>query len=75
MIDEDTKKATMVFSTSLLTYQGDDSWVEPALFDAKECILSSDCPPHSQTGFGSKGDKPCEFSFMFEGIKNKNIDL
>ena len=69
MIDDDTNKATMLFNTSLLTYEGDDSWVEQALCDAKECILSADCPPHSQTGYGSEGDKPCEYSIMLEGIK------
>lgn len=75
MIDDDTNKATMLFNTSLLTYEGDDSWVEQALFDAKECLLKPECPPHSQTGYGSEGDKPCEYSVLFEGIKLKNINL
>ena len=46
MIDDDTEMATMKFKTSLLTYKGNDSWVEPALFQIKDLLASKDCPEH-----------------------------
>ena len=75
MLDEDPEKATMIFNTSLLTYNGDDSWVEQALIDSKACVLKTDCPEHAQTGFGPKGDKPCEYSSMFEGMKDNGLSI
>ena len=48
MIDDDTEMATMKFKTSLLTYKGDDSWVEPALFKIKDLLASKDCPEHTE---------------------------
>jgi hypothetical protein len=65
----------MIFNTSLLEYIGDDSWVEQALIDAKACILQTECPEHAQTGFGAKGDKPCEYSAMFEAMKDNGLML
>ncbi|MDG1004020.1 MAG: hypothetical protein P8N58_04005 [Emcibacteraceae bacterium] len=48
MIDDDTEMATMKFKTSLLTYKGDDSWVEPALFKIKDLLVEKDCPKHAE---------------------------
>ena len=73
MINDDTSKATMIFNTSLLKYEGDDSWVEQALIDAKDCILKTECPSHAQTGYGAKGDKPCEYSTLFEAMKDNSL--
>ena len=73
MINDDTSKATMIFNTSLLEYEGDDSWVEQALIDAKACILETECPSHAQTGYGPKGDKPCEYSALFEAMKDNGV--
>jgi len=75
MLDEDSEKATMIFNTSLIVYEGDDSWVEQALIDAKSCILNSECPEHAQTGFGMKGEDPCEYSTLFEGMKDNGINI
>jgi len=75
MIDDDTTKATMIFNTSLLTYTGDDSWIEPTLYEIKECLLQTECPGHAETGFGAKGDKPCEFGHMFEEMKQNDLTL
>jgi len=75
MINEDTTKANMIFNTSLLLYEGDDSWVEKKLFEIKESLHKTECPDHAKTGFGPKGDKPCEFSIMFEEMKESGIQL
>mgnify|MGYP000843576368 CR=1 FL=1 len=55
MINEDTTKANMIFNTSLLLYEGDDSWVEKKLFEIKESLHKTECPDHAKTGFGPKG--------------------
>ena len=44
MIDEDPSMATMKFKTAIIEYQGDDNWVEAAIFRAKE-ILEMEKPP------------------------------
>ena len=67
------KGSTMIFNTSLLEYEGDDSWVEQALIDAKACILETECPSHAQTGYGPKGNKPCEYSALFEAMKDNGL--
>tara|TARA_B100001123_G_C15081755_1_gene935948 strand:- start:19 stop:843 length:825 start_codon:yes stop_codon:yes gene_type:complete len=75
MIEQDTSKAKMIFNTSLLTYEGDDSWVEEALFEIKDCLNKTICPDHAVTGFGASGDKPCEFGHMFQEMKVNGIQL
>ena len=57
MIEQDTSKAKMIFNTSLLTYEGDDSWVEEALFEIKDCLNKTICPDHAVTGFGASLSK------------------
>ncbi len=48
MIDRmEPSEAWMLFNTSLLEYEGDDSWVEPALYEIRELLESTDCPKHS----------------------------
>jgi hypothetical protein len=46
MLEENPRYATMRFGTSLLTYVGDDSWVEGNLVGAKNVLEGSDCPDH-----------------------------
>ncbi len=49
MIDpDDTSKANMLFNTSIIEYSGDDSWVEPALYDIKELLHNPKSPPHTE---------------------------
>ena len=48
MIDDNTELATMKFKTSLLTYKGNDEWVEPALFDIKNLLETNTCPDHTE---------------------------
>ncbi len=31
------------------------------------------CPPHANTGFGPKGDKPCEYSVLFKGMLEHDL--
>ena len=67
MLDEDPKKATMKFNVQLLEYNGDDSWVEDTIKEISKCLKSSECPEHSMTGFGPKGDQPCEYKVFLDG--------
>ena len=67
MLDEDPKKATMKFNVQLLEYNGDDSWVENTIKEISKCLKSSECPEHSMTGFGPKGDQPCEYKVFLDG--------
>ena len=70
MLDEDPKKATMKFNVQLLEYNGDDSWVENTIKEISKCLKSSECPEHSMTGFGPKGDQPCEYKVFLDGHSN-----
>ncbi|MDP3093532.1 MAG: PD-(D/E)XK nuclease family protein [bacterium] len=40
--------ARLEFETSIIPYQGDDSWVEPALFEIKKCLESDIMPKASE---------------------------
>ena len=46
MIDEDPTTATMKFKTAIIEYQGDDDWVEAAIFRAKEILEMEEPPEH-----------------------------
>lgn len=48
MLDENPSTATMRFSATLLTYQGNDGWVESALREIKILLQENACPPHSE---------------------------
>ena len=37
------------FETSIISYDGDDSWIEPAIFDIKKCLDSGKIPEASET--------------------------
>ena len=48
MLDEEQiGSANMVFKAEIIPYEGDDSWVEDALFSAKEILLGATSPQHA----------------------------
>jgi hypothetical protein len=73
MLEEDTDKANMKFDVQLISYEGDDSWVEQTILDLKDCLLQKNCPKHAQSGFGPKGDKQCEHAELFDGMKEHGL--
>ena len=55
--------AQLKFRTTLIPYTADDSWVEDALFGAKETALKPKCPEHSdECGYGEYLEKAFEAS-------------
>jgi hypothetical protein len=73
MLEEDIDKAYMKFDVQLISYEADDSWVNQAILDLKDCLLQNNCPEHAQSGFGPKGDKQCEQAQLFEGMKEHGL--
>ena len=57
----------------LISYFVNTSWIEPTLKKLKECLDSETCPEHAQTGFGYKGDQPCEYYRLFEGMREHGL--
>ena len=58
---EDTTKAIMHFDTSILEYEGSDHWVEKALIDIKQLLISEEQPAH---------DDECEYGKFINQIDN-----
>jgi hypothetical protein len=56
---EDTTKAIMHFNTSILKYEGSDHWVEKALIDIKQLLISKDQLAH---------DNECEYGKFINQI-------
>jgi len=54
--EEDTEAAWMKFEAKIMTYEGNDSWVEDALYRAKELVQQEEMPEHGywckKNGFG-----------------------
>jgi hypothetical protein len=73
MLEDDIDKANMKFNVQLLSHEADDSWVEAAIMELKDCLHQEDCPPHSESGFGPKGDKQCEYAQLFESMQEHSI--
>ena len=46
---ENLRESWMKFNNFLFSYEGDDSWVEDALFLAKKVVQQPDCPEHSDS--------------------------
>lgn len=46
--DREAFDAKLEFEVTLIPYTGDDSWVEPTLFDIKACLESSELPTPSE---------------------------
>ena len=63
--------AKMFFKVELIPYEGDSSWVEETIMDLKNCLISDVMPDHAITGYGAKGDKPCQHGAFIEQVKSK----
>ena len=60
MLDQnDPATAWMRFQTAVIPFVGDDSWVEDAIYRAKEVLQMTECPPHS---------KGCEHGAFLEQV-------
>ena len=73
MLEDDIDKANMKFNVQLLSHEADDSWVEEAIMELKDCLHQKDCPPHSKSGYGPKGDKQCEYAQLFESMEEHSL--
>lgn len=69
MLRDSENKADMSFDVQLLTYVGNDSWVEKEILNLKKCLEQKTCPEHAQSGHGPKGTDPCEYHTFFETLK------
>jgi CRISPR/Cas system-associated exonuclease Cas4 (RecB family) len=56
-LDVDGFEDHLEFHTKLISYKGNDSWVEPTLIKMKQCMDSEDIPPVGEAAMGG----PCEF--------------
>jgi hypothetical protein len=73
MLENDKDKANMKFNVQLLTHEADDSWVEEVIMELKDCLNQKDCPSHSKSGYGPKGDKQCEYAQLFESMEEHSL--
>ena len=73
MLEEDADAANMKFDVQLISYFVNVSWIEPTLKKLKECLDSKTCPEHAQSGFGYKGDQPCEYLRLFDGMREHGL--
>ena len=69
MLRDNENKADMSFDVQLLTYEGNDKWVEKEILNLKKCLEQKTCPEHAQSGHGPKGSDPCEYHTFFETLK------
>lgn len=58
-LDVDGFKDILEFKTKIIPYKGDDSWVEPTIFEMKACLDSDDIPPVGKNVMDARKD--CEF--------------
>ena len=68
MLRNSENKADMSFDVQLLTYEGNDSWVEKEIINLKKCLEQKTCPEHAQSGNGPKGTDPCEYLTFLESL-------
>ena len=73
MLKESKNSAIMNFEVQFIPYIGDDSWVFDTLQKVKKCLEQKECPKHSISGFGPKGDLPCEYLTFLNGIKSNKL--
>lgn len=59
------------FDVGLIPYTGSDSWVEPAIFDLKNTLMSDKIPPIGK----SFGGGPCEYCTYREGAGKMLLGL
>ena len=55
--DADAFDGKLEFDVELIPYIGSDTWVEPAIFDLKEMLMSDDIPPIGK----AFGGGPCDY--------------
>ena len=60
ILDTDPSTATMKFKATILTYIGNDGWVEQALRDIKTTLVSTKCPEHNER---------CEEKTFLDGVE------
>lgn len=58
-LDADKFGDKLDFKTKLIDYKGNDDWVEPTIFEMKQCLDSDDIPPIGRQVMDPS--KPCEF--------------
>ena len=73
MLNEEGNRGNMGFEVQLISYFVNTSWIEPTLKKLKECLDSKTCPEHAQSGFGYKGDQPCEYLRLFDGMREHGL--
>ena len=73
MLNEEGNRGNMGFEVQLISYFVNTSWIEPTLRKLKECLDSETCPEHAQSGYGYKGDQPCEYYRLFEGMREHGL--
>jgi hypothetical protein len=59
--DKEAFDAKLEFDIKVIPYEGNDSWVEQAIIDAKKCLMSSKIPKHS---------KDCDYCQYVEAVKS-----
>ncbi len=55
--DKEAFDAKLEFDVTLIAYEGDDSWVEKAIIDAKECLMNENIP---------EANPDCDYCRYFE---------
>jgi hypothetical protein len=45
--DREAFDGRLEFAVKIISYVGDDSWVEPCILDAHRCLTSKDIPPRN----------------------------
>ena len=55
----------MRFNTAVIPYEGNDDWVEAALYKAKEVVQMTECPEHAEG---------CEIKRLLDGVKEHSED-
>jgi len=68
MLRDSENKADMSFDVQLLTYEGNDSWVEKEIINLKKCLEQKTCPEHAQSGHGASGKEACEYLTFLESL-------
>jgi len=73
MLENGGDNAKMIFDVKVMSYFVNTSWIEGVVHDLKKCLDSKTCPEHANEGFGPKGDKPCEYSKLFDGMREHDL--
>jgi len=73
MLNNQADKGEMKFNVQIMSYFVNTSWIDGVIYDLKKCLDSDTCPEHAQTGFGYKGDQPCEYLRLFDGMRENGL--